>query len=112
MDEEQEERALELGVILLEVLRLLNKSEEEASTVEGLEHHELFTLLRGGPHATVTIEELDAAIATLLGNRMVSVLEDSQYAWDRGRIVGRRYTLALPGKEYLLLKNERSGRIA
>lgn len=112
MGEVEEERALELGVILLEILRLLNKSEEEAAAVAGLEHAELFTLIRRGPHATATIEELDAALATLVGNRMIAVLEDSEYAWDRGRAVGRRYILALPGKEYLLTKIERSGRIA
>jgi hypothetical protein len=49
MDEAEAERSLELGVILLEVLRLLNQAEEEESTVGGLEHHELFTLLRRGP---------------------------------------------------------------
>jgi hypothetical protein len=112
VDEEQEERAIELGGILLEVLRLLNKSEAEGSTVAGLEHHELFALLRRGPRATATLEELNVALATLVGNRMVTVLEDPEYAWDRGRAVGRRYALALPGKEYLLTKIERSGRIA
>jgi hypothetical protein len=112
MDEAEGERAVELGVVLLEVLRLLNRSEEEAASVQGLEHAELFALLRRGAHPTVTIEELDAAILTLIGNRMVSVLDDPEYAWDRGRAVGRRYTLALPGKEYLLQKLERSGRIA
>jgi hypothetical protein len=111
VDEADAERSQELGVILLEVLRLLNKTEEEGSTVGGLEHHELFTLIRRGPHATVTLEELDDAIATLVGNRMIDVLDDPEYAWDRGREVGRRYVLSFPGKAYLLTQIERAGRI-
>jgi hypothetical protein len=112
MDEAESERALELGVVLLEVLRLLNRSEEEAASIQGLEHAELYALLRRGAHPTVTLEALDAAILTLVGNQMVDVLDDAAYAWDRGRAVGRRYALALPGKEYLLRQLERSGRIA
>jgi len=112
VDEEQEERAVELGDVLLEILRLLNKAEVDGPAVEGLEHHELFTLLRRGPQATVTLEELDEALRTLLGNGMILLLDDAEYSWDRGRGVGRRYALAVGGKKFLLTKIERSGRIA
>jgi len=111
VSETDEERAVELGSVILEVLRLLNKSEAEGSTVPGLEHGELLGLLRRGPHPEVTADELDRVIATLLGNRMVSELDDREFAWDRGRTVGRRFTLSLPGKEYLLTRVEKAGRI-
>jgi len=42
---------------------------------------------------------------------MVSELDDREFAWDRGRTVGRRFALALPGKEYLLNRVETAGRI-
>jgi len=111
MSEEDQERAGELGSVILEVLRLLNKSEAEGSTVDGLEHGELLALLRRGNHPEATGAELDAALATLLGNRMISELDDPEFAWDRGRTVGRRFALALPGKEYLLFRLEKTGRI-
>jgi hypothetical protein len=111
MGEADEERATELGSVLLEILRLLNKSEAEGSTVDGLEHGELLALLRRGPHPEVNVEELDRAIQTLLGNEMVAELDDSEFAWDRGRTVGRRFALRLPGKEYLLANVEKPGRI-
>ncbi len=112
MGETEEERAIELGSVILEILRLLNKSEAEGSTVDGLEHGELLSLIRRGPHPELTGDELDRAIETLLGNGMVSELDDPEFAWDRRRIVGRRFALALLGKEYLLARVERSGRIA
>ena len=111
MGESDEERAVELGEVLLEVLRLLNKSEAEGSTVAGLEHGELLGLLRRGMHPEATAEELDRAIETLLGNRMIDEMDDREFAWDRGRTVGRRYSLALLGKEYLLQRLARTGRI-
>ncbi|MCI4373764.1 MAG: hypothetical protein L3K02_09030 [Thermoplasmata archaeon] len=111
MGEADTERATELGSVLLEVLRLLNKSEAESSTVQGLEHGELLALLRRGFYPEVSGDDLDRAIATLLGNRMVSELDDPEFAWDRGRTVGRRFALQLPGKEYLLTSVEKTGRI-
>jgi len=110
MSEVEEERAVELGAVILEILRLLSKSKAEGSTVEGLEHRELLSLLRQGSHPEVTGDELDQAIATLLGNLMVSELDDPEFAWDRGRTVGRRFALVRPGKEYLLARLERAGR--
>jgi hypothetical protein len=111
VSEADEERAVELHLELLEVLRLLNRAEVERSGVEGLEHRELLTLLRRGPCPFVTPEGFDRAIDTLLGNRMIRELDDLEYAWDRGRTVGRRYALALEGKEYLLEDTQKSGRI-
>jgi hypothetical protein len=112
MSEREQERASELGSVILEVLRLLNKSEAEGSTVEGLEHGELLSLIRRGPHPELTADELDQAIATLLGNRMITELDDPEFAWDRGRTISRRYALALLGKEYLLARVEKAGRIS
>jgi hypothetical protein len=111
MGEADQERAHELGEVLLEVLRLLNKSEAEGSTVAGLEHGELLGLLRRGLHPESTGPVLDRALETLLGNQMVAALEDREFAWDRGREVGRRYALTLAGKEYLLQRLARTGRI-
>jgi hypothetical protein len=110
--EADQERAGELGAILLEVLRLLNKSEAEGSDVAGLEHAELLGLLRRGHHPEATADELDRALGTLLGNAMIAERDDPEFAWDRGRTVGRRYALQLPGKEYLLAKVVSPGRIA
>jgi hypothetical protein len=106
-----EERAVELGGVLVDLLRLLNRSEEEGSTVEGLEHVELLHLLRQGSHPALSVPELDAAIATLLGNGFARELDVPEYAWDRGRTLGRRFALTLPGKQYLIVKDETPGRI-
>jgi hypothetical protein len=105
------EQAGELRDALLEILRQLNKVEVEGPDVVGLEQRELFTLLRRGPCPYLTEGDLDRAIETLIGNRMAQELDDPEYAWDRGRVVGPRYALTLEGKRFLLDQLERTGRI-
>ena len=96
---------------LLEVLKQLNRAEVESAPGEGLESAELRQLLRKGPLPMLTDAEFERALATLVANRMTQVVDDPQYAWDRGRVLGRRYALTLSGKEYLLQQLQRTGRV-
>ena len=101
-----------LRTTLLETLKQLNRAEvEEDQEREGLEPAEVLVLLRRGPIPQLPEAELENALETLLANRMIEVLDDPQYAWDRGRIVGRRFTITTTGKEYLIGQLEKTGRI-
>ena len=95
----------------MEVLKTLNWGEAEFPSQGGVEPSEILTRLQKGPCPSLTSEALDEAIATLVLNRMAESREDSEYAWDRGRNVGRRYTLTFLGKQYLLRQLQRNGRI-
>jgi hypothetical protein len=97
--------------VLLEVLKELNRAETEETEVEGMERNEIFVILRKGPTPWLTEAALDSAIETLLGNGMTRRIEEPAYAWDRGRVLGARFALTLPGKEYLLRELERTGRV-
>ena len=110
-DEAAEKSAAALHVTLLEVLKQLNRAELEEEPGEGLETAEILTLLRRGPIPGLTDTDLERALTTLVENRMAQVLDAEQYAWDRGRILGRRYALTLGGKAYLLDQLQKVGRV-
>jgi hypothetical protein len=105
------ERAVELHRTLLETLKQLNRAEREEAEGEGLETDELLFLLRKGPSPMLSEAELQHAIETLVANRMATALDDPQYAWDRGRIMGRRYVITATGKEYLVGQLDKVGRV-
>jgi len=110
-DDPDLENAVRLRTTLLETLKQLNRAEAEEEEGEGLEAAEILFLLRKGPSPTLTEAELEHAVATLVANRMAEPLEDPRYAWDRGRILGRRYAITPAGKEYLVAQLERTGRV-
>ncbi len=96
---------------LVEVLKQLNRAEAEETGGDGLELGELLYLLQRGSVPTASPEAIDRTLATLVENRMAAALDDPRYAWDRGRIVGRRYAITVEGKAFLAGQLERSGRI-
>ena len=110
-DDLARELSLEFHETLLETLKLLNRAEEEEEAGEGLEPAELLFLLRKGPSPNLGEADLLRALETLLANRMVDPKDDPEYAWDRGRILGRRFTINTAGKTYLLAQIEKTGRI-
>ena len=107
-----QERAVELHLTLVEVLKQLNRADIEEKDVEGFERRELYFLLRKGPCPYLDEADLGPVLDMLTGNRMARRIEESRYAWDRGRLVGPRYAITLEGKEYLLKEGARAGRIA
>jgi len=109
--ETPQEEALELKEVMLEVLRQLNRAEEERADVVGLEPEEIRYLISRSHLPRISIEEVRRAIAVLLGNGFVRELTDTEYAWTRGRPVGDRFTLTTLGKEFLIREIERTGRI-
>lgn len=106
-----DEAAARLHVLLLEVLKQLNKAEEEEPAGEGLEGNEILVLLRKRGFPMLSDVDFDRALGTLVENRMVTVLDTELYAWDRGRMIGRRYALSNSGKNYLLEELQKTGRV-
>jgi hypothetical protein len=106
-----EVQARELHLEMLEVLKLLNRVEEEHGTVEGLEREEVGHLLGKVGFPATTLEDVGRTLNVLTANGLARCLTDSEYAWDRGRVVGERYAITLEGKRLLLKELERTGRV-
>jgi hypothetical protein len=109
--ESPDAQARELHIDMIEVLKLLNRVEEEHATVDGLEREELVHLLEKAGYPQVTLADVNRTLDVLLANSLARVLTDSEYAWDRGRVVAERFTITLEGKRLLLQEMERVGRI-
>jgi hypothetical protein len=103
--------AREFHLEMLEVLKLLNRVEEEHGTVDGLEREEVARLMEKSGLPNATVEDAGRALDVLVGNRLARLMTDSEYAWDRGRVVGERFVITLEGKRLLLKELERTGRI-
>lgn len=103
--------AIELGDELLEVLKLLNRSEMEAGSDSGLEVSELHHLLGRGPLPQVTVPEVERAVNVLVGNGYARCLDAPEYSWERGRVVSVRYTITTDGKSFLVSRLQRTGRV-
>jgi len=106
-----EGQARELHLEMVEVLKLLNRIEEEHGTVDGLERDEVVHLLQRAGFPSVTIPEVDRTLQVLIANGLASTLNSSEYSWDRGRVVGERFTITLDGKRLLLKQLEKVGRV-
>jgi len=107
-----QESALELRTELVEVLKQLNRAEMEGEgEVIGLESEELRHFLARGPLPTLSDGELGQALRVLVGNGFARMLDDPEYAWNRGRIVGERFTITSAGKEFLVRQIQRIGRV-
>jgi hypothetical protein len=106
-----EGQARELHLEMIEVLKLLNRVEEEQGTVEGLERDEVVHLLAKVGFPAVTIDDVSRTLGVLIGNGLAREMSDSEYAWDRGRVVGERFAITLEGKRLLLKELEKVGRV-
>jgi hypothetical protein len=96
---------------MVEVLKALNWGEAEAPTMHGIETVEILNRLKRGACPMITEALLNEAIETLVANRMAEATDRIEYAWERGRVVGLRYTLTVLGKRFLIGQLEREGRI-
>lgn len=103
--------AAELHGEMLELLKLLNRAEEEQRDVDGYELTELHHFLARGPCPLIAEAEVAKALRVLVANGLATELSDAEYAWDRARIVGRRFAITTEGKTFLLRQLERTGRI-
>ena len=93
------------------MLKVLNRVEEEHGTVEGLEREEVVHLLGKVGFPSVSLADANRTLEVLMANGLARCLTDSEYAWDRGRVVGERFTITLEGKRLLLKELERVGRV-
>lgn len=105
------EEAAELGDELVEVLKLLNRSENEAGAASGLEVDELHHILGRGPMPLVTGSDIERAVNVLVGNGLARCLETPEYSWERGRVVATRYAITTQGKVFLVARLRRTGRV-
>ena len=103
--------ARELHLELVEVLRLLNRVEEEYGVIEGLERDEIVHLLQKNGFPGVAIPDTDRTLGVLLANSLARRLTDVAYAWDRGREIGERFAITLDGKRLLLKELEKVNRV-
>ena len=108
---EADQAAYAFHEMLLEVLKQLNRSEERAGSVEGLERVELGHSMQGFWATHLLPDRLEEAVTLLLENGLIWTEEDAVYAWDRQRTIGRRYRITALGKSYLVRQLERSDRI-
>jgi hypothetical protein len=103
--------AADLRDEMLEILRQLNRVEMEETNVEGLEIAEIHSILHHGTLPHVTPPEVETAVGVLVGNGLARQLTELEYAWDRGRVVGERYSITTQGKAYLLETLRKTNRI-
>jgi hypothetical protein len=110
-DPTAEEQARELHLELVEMLKLLNRVEEEHEGADGFEREELLHLMPKAGFPNATLSDVERSLNVLLANGYARTIEGSEYAWDRGRTVGERFTITLEGKRLLLKEIERVGRL-
>ena len=106
-----EAQAREFHLEMVEVLKLLNRCEEEHGESDGLEHDEVVHLLGKAGFPNADLAETGRTLDVLLANGLARRLTTTAYAWDRGRVVGDRYAFTLDGKRLLLKEIVRVGRI-
>jgi hypothetical protein len=109
--ETAEEQARELHLELVEVLKLLNRVEEEHEGVDGFEREEILHLMPKAGFPNATIDDVSRTLSVLLANGYARTIEGQEYAWDRGRVVGERFTITLEGKRLLMKEIERVNRV-
>jgi len=105
------EAAFELRSEIVEILKQLNRSENEAGADRGLELEELHYLLGHGPLPQVSGPDVAKAVQVLLGNGYARCLDDPRYSWERGRVVTERYAITTEGKAFLVDRLRRVGRV-
>ena len=107
----QEEAARELRDEMVELLKFLNRAEEEQRDVNGYELQELHYFLSKGPYPNISPPEVERAVNVLVGNGLAAVLTDDEFAWERRRVVGTRYIVTTKGKQFLVKGLEKVERI-
>jgi len=105
------EQAADLGDELVEVLKQLNRSENEAGSTAGLEVDEIHHILGRGSLPRVMLPDVERAVNVLVGNGLAKCLDNPEYSWERGRVVATRYTITTMGKAFLLMRLKRTGRV-
>jgi hypothetical protein len=111
VDAEAEGQAHEFHLELVEMLKLLNRSEEEHGLTDGLEREELLHLVAKAGFPNATLRGVARALDVLTANGLARMMAEPVYAWDRGRVVGERYGITLDGKRMLLNELHRVGRV-
>jgi len=111
MDETAAEKARSLHLEMIEVLKLLNRVEEEHAGVDGFEREEILHLMPKVGFPNATLDEVGRTLELLLANGYARRIEGEQYAWDRGRTVGERFTITLAGKQLLIEEIRRLDRV-
>ena len=108
-----EEAAYRFHETILEVLRRLNQAEQERTPpVQGLELVEVERAMRSfWTQHPGDDDSAESAVRLLLENGLVRERDDPEYAWDRRRVLGTRYTLTALGKSYLVRQLEETERI-
>jgi hypothetical protein len=109
-----EEAAYRFHETLLEVLKRLNQAEQERPPpLQGLELVDLERTMRGfwTQHPGDDDDSAESALRLLLENGLVRERDDPEYAWDRRRTLGTRYTITSLGKSYLVRQIEETERI-
>ncbi|MGI0070560.1 MAG: hypothetical protein ACRECT_00545 [Thermoplasmata archaeon] len=92
-------------------MKLLNRVEEESGEQEGLERGEVVHLLWKAGFPSMTGPDADRTLGVLIGNGLARRLTNTEYAWDRGRVVGERYVITGDGKRLLVKELEKVGRV-
>ena len=111
MDASAAEAAADLRESLTEILRQLNRAEMEEPEGEGLELSELHHFLVRAGRRDLSQRDVERAVAVLVGNGFVCRRTDEEYAWDRARTIGTRFTITTEGKSFLIERLRRTGRI-
>lgn len=105
------EAAADLHEQLVEILRQLNRAEMEEPEGEGLELGELSHFLARRGYGRWSSPELARALDVLVGNGYARSRDDPAYAWDRGRMLGTRFSITTAGKSFLLERLARGNRV-
>jgi len=108
-----EEAAYRFHETILEVLKRLNQAEQERPPpVEGLELVEVERSMRAfWTQHPGEDDSAETALGLLLENGLVRENDEPEYAWDRRRTLGTRYTLTALGKAYLVRQLVETERI-
>jgi DNA-binding PadR family transcriptional regulator len=93
------------------ILRLLNQAAERRAEVDGMERVELERAMRNFWAFQAGESDFLQSLRLLAENGLISQTDRPQYAWDRGRILRKRYSITPLGKAYLVRQITETGRI-
>ncbi|MCI4334039.1 MAG: hypothetical protein L3K04_00150 [Thermoplasmata archaeon] len=99
---------------MLELLRQLNRSEEEHAQDSPDRAKELPDLegTLGGFWAVKSGQvSVRFALGLLLKNQMIRQNSDQEFSWGKGRSMGSRFAITTQGKQFLLASIEDAGRV-
>lgn len=111
VDDPEQELLGEFHETLLDILKLLNRSEAEDEAAPGLELEEIGRKLHALWGFSPDDPRIVAAVHVLMDHQLARRELAAQYAWSRGRILGERYCITTEGKSYLLKWIQQPGRV-